>query len=607
MPHAAPLPPAIDHGGGPSGDGPAPAAAAWPARNVPVTMPRGGRAVARAAALALVVLVEPVIGQVASRAVEAHGRRGMVATVHPLATHAALDAFAAGGNAIDAAVAAGVTLGVVDSFNSGLGGGCFLLIQTAAGKAIVIDGRETAPAAARADMFVRDGVADTAASQTGPLAVAVPGALAAYADALRRFGRMPLERIMLPAARIAADGFVLDPLHARRIAAKAADLARFPASAAVFLAADGRPRAAGERLVQADLAASYRRIAAEGPDWFYRGGFAATVGEWMAAHGGILTAADFAAYRVIEREPLATSYRGRTILGVPPPSSGGVHVAQMLQMLARHDLAGAAAPGQREHLLAESMKLAFADRAHWLGDPAFARVPRGLVDAAYTDRLASRIDPEAAAVVPGPDMPPRADAEWFSAGRHTTHFSVADAEGNWVACTATVNTHFGSKVIVPGTGIVLNNQMDDFSVQPGVPNAFGLVGAAANAVAPGKRPLSSMSPTIVLEDGRPILALGGAGGPTIISQTVQHLVRILDLGQSPGAALAGPRIHHQWRPDRLVVEPGVPAEVRAALTDRGHRLEEDAAIGVSQLVARGPDGGFVGASDPRANGHAQGW
>ena len=541
------------------------------------------------------------------RADEATGRGGIVATVHPLATQAALDAFAAGGNAVDAAVAAGVTLGVVDGFNSGLGGGCFLLVHTAAGKQVVLDGRETAPAAAAADMFVHDGRADTAASQTGPRAVAVPGALAAYAEAQRRFGRLSLAAVVAPAARIAAEGFVLDAGYARKIATKADDLRRFPACRALFFRADGTPLAAGDHLVQPDLAASYGKIAAAGPDWFYRGPFATAVGEWMAAHGGILTAADFAAYRVEQRVPLATPYRGYTILGVPPPSSGGVHVAQILRMLDCHDLAAASAPGQLEHLLAESMKLAFADRAHWLGDPAFARVPRGLVDAAYCRALAARIDPDRAIPVPGPGTPPGADTDLFTGGRHTTHFCVADAEGNWVACTATINTTFGSKVIVPGTGIILNNEMDDFSVQPGVPNAFGLVGGAANAVAPGKRPLSSMSPTLVLEDGRPILALGGAGGPTIISQTVQNLVRILDLGQSPGEALAGARIHHQWKPDRLAIEPGIPTEVRAALTARGHQLHDDTVIGVSQIVGRRPDGTFVGASDPRVNGSAAGW
>ena len=573
----------------------------------PLALAAGPTRVAVLVALAIALCPSPSRALEPDRATIATGRRGIVATVHPLATQAALDAFAAGGNAIDAAVAAGVTLGVVDGFNSGLGGGCFILIHTAAGKSVVLDGRETAPAAATPGMFIRDGKGDTAASQTGPLAVAVPGALAAYAEAQARHGRLSLSAVVSPAARIAADGFEIDPHYAKRLATKADDLGRFPGSRAVFLHADGTPLAAGDRLVQPDLAESYRRIAADGPGWFYRGGFARAVGAWMAAHGGILTADDFAAYRVVEREPLRTPYRGRTILGVPPPSSGGIHVAQILTLLSGHNLAAATAPGAREHLLAESMKLAFADRAFWLGDPAFAKVPRGLLDPAYLAGLAARVDPQRSTAVPGAGTPPAADTDIFTGGRHTTHFSVADAEGNWVACTATINTTFGSKVIVPGTGIVLNNEMDDFSIQPGVPNAFGLVGGEANAVAPGKRPLSSMSPTLVLEQGRPILALGGAGGPTIISQTVQNVVRILDLGQSPAEAIAGPRIHHQWKPDRLAVEPGIPADVRAALVARGHVLHDDAVIGVSQIVARAPDGTFIGASDPRVPSRAAGW
>jgi gamma-glutamyltranspeptidase/glutathione hydrolase len=538
---------------------------------------------------------------------EARGTRGIVATAHPLATAAALDAFAAGGNAIDAAVAACVTLGVVDAANSGLGGGCFILLALADGRTVVLDGRETAPAAATAEMFIRDGQADPDASQTGPLAAGVPGALAAYAEAVGRFGRRTLADALLPAAAIAADGFVVDAGLARKIAAEADALRVFPASRAVFLRADGTPPDAGDTLVQPDLAESYRRIAAEGPAWFYTGGFARAVGDWMTAHGGALAAEDFAAYRAVERAPLSTTYHGYTILLMPPPSSGGVHVAQILGMLSHFDLGGLHEPGLREHVLAESMKLAFADRAFWLGDPAFTRVPRGLVDAAYCARQAARIDPVRTGSVAGPGVPPDADGAVFGDGRHTTHVSVADAEGNWVACTATLNTWFGSHVVVPGTGIVLNNEMDDFSIQPGVPNAFDLVGGAANAVAPGKRPLSSMSPTIVLADGRPIIALGGAGGPTIISQTVQHLVRMLDLGESPAAALAAPRVHHQWRPDRLALEPAVPAAVRDALRARGHALDERAGIGVSQIVARAADGSLVGASDPRVGGSAAGW
>jgi gamma-glutamyltranspeptidase/glutathione hydrolase len=289
-----------------------------------------------------------------------------------------------------------------------------------------------------------------------------------------------------------------------------------------------------------------------------------------------------------------------------PPSSGGVHVAQILNLLERFDLAAMKAPGAREHVLVEAMKIAFADRAHWLGDPDFANVPRGLIDKGYATKLAGGIRLDRVTPVAGHGVPPDADPRFFE--KHTTHFSVADAEGNWVACTQTINTAFGSKVIVPGTGILLNNEMDDFSVEPGVPNHFKLIGAEANAIAPGKRPLSSMSPTIILKDGEPILALGAAGGPTIITQVVLNLVAILDLGRPLDVALAQPRIHHQWVPDEVRIEKTLPADVRAALTQRGHKLTEEPNYGVSHIVGRSGDGnGFVGAADPRAGGRAAGW
>lgn len=532
--------------------------------------------------------------------------RGVVSSAHPLATEAGLGVLRQGGNAIDAAVAVGLALGVVDGYNSGIGGGCFMLIRRADGRFVALDGRETAPAAATRDMYLRGGRADTGLSQTGALASGVPGALATFAQAAREHGRKPLAELIAPAARIAEEGFVLSALYAQRIRATAADLRRFEGSRAVFFNPNGEPLGAGEVLKQPDLARSYRAIAREGPAWFYRGEYAAALERWMRAHGGILTAADLAAYAVKARTPVVSSYRGHTVVGFGPPSSGGVHVAQILNMLEGFDLAGYREPGAREHVVAEAMKLAFADRAHWLGDPDFADVPRGLLEPAYARQLAARIRPDRTVVVEGHGTPPDASPRFFE--KHTTHFSVADAEGNWVACTATINTTFGSKVIVPGTGIVLNNEMDDFSVEPGVPNAFKLIGAEANAIAPGKRPLSSMSPTIVLRDGQPVLALGAAGGPTIITQVVLNLIALLDLRRTPAEALAQPRIHQQWRPDELRVEQALPAAVRAALTQRGHRLAEEKSFGVSHLVGRSADGrGFVGAADPRAGGTVAGW
>ena len=477
-------------------------------------------------------------------------QRGVVATVHPLATDAAINAFKRGGNAIDAAVAAALTLGVVDNHNSGIGGGCFMLIRLADGRFVAIDGREMAPAAATRDMYVHDGKADTQLSQTGPLATATPGALAAHAAAIERHGRLRLKDHLLAAAEIAEKGFAIDSKFAGRLKTFAPTFARFDGSRAVFLKSDGQPYAEGETFKQPDLARTYRSIARHGTGWFYGGPFAQTVGDWMKKNGGILTAADFQKYRIKLREPITMTYRGFTVVTFPPPSSGGVHVAQMLNILQSFDLKslGHNSPDMI-HVVIEAMKLAFADRAYWLGDPDFTRVPRGLISPTYAKTLAARIRMDRASVVAGHGTPENATDDVF--GKHTTHLSTADAEGNWVACTTTVNNTFGSKVVVPGTGVVLNNQMDDFSIQPGVPNSAKLIGAEANAIAPLKRPLSSMSPTIVLKDGQPILAIGAAGGPTIISQTLIGLIGVLDFGLGVDAALASPRFHHQWSPDEV--------------------------------------------------------
>jgi gamma-glutamyltranspeptidase/glutathione hydrolase len=323
----------------------------------------------------------------------------------------------------------------------------------------------------------------------------------------------------------------------------------------------------------------------------------------MKEHGGLLTEADFRSYKVKLREPLRSNYRGFELVGFPPPSSGGVHVAQILNILEQFDLK-AMGDGSADfiHTIAEAMKLAFADRAHWLGDPDFAAVPKGLVDPNYAKDLARRIDPGRATPVPTHGSPP--DEGNF--GKHTTHFSVVDAHGWWVACTATINTTWGSLVTIPGTGVILNDEMDDFAIAPGIPNAFGLVGAEANAVEAGKRPLSSMSPTIVLKDGKPLFTVGAAGGPTIISQVVLAIVRTLDFAQSPEGTLAGARFHQQWKPDTLRIEKKVPEDTRAELRRRGHKLEEVDSIGVTQAIGATAIG-FRGAHDPRVNGKAGGY
>lgn len=517
----------------------------------------------------------------------ATGRNGAAATVQPVATDAAIAAIKKGGNAIDGAIAAALTLGVVDGHNSGIGGGCFMLIRLANGRFVALDGREVAPAKATRDMFLRDGKADPSLSQSGPLAVGVPGSLAAYDYAARNFGKRPLKEHLENAAKIAAEGFSLDATYAGRLTGSARELKQFGGA---FLKPNGSLYQCGEIMKQPDLARSYRAIAEQGIKWFYGGEFA----ERAATIGGLLTAEDFKDYELKLRKPIRSTYRGYEIVGFPPPSSGGVHVAQILNILESR-------PREREigaafiHRASEAMKLAFADRAYWLGDPDFTKVPERLTSKSYARELAGRISARHASTVATHGDP--------GERKHTTHFSVADGEGNWVACTATVNTSFGCKVVVPGTGIVLNNQMDDFAIQPGVANYFGLIGAEANAVAPRKRPLSSMSPTMVLKAGKPILAVGAAGGPTIISQTLLTIVYTLDFGMPLEEAMAATRFHHQWRPDELRIEKKAGADVIEALEKLGHKVSPVASLGAAQAV--GWNGTALKAvCDPRGEGKA---
>ena len=533
-------------------------------------------------------------------------QHGAVATVHPLATEAALNAMRSGGNAVDAAIAAALTLGVVDGHNSGLGGGCFVLIRAPGGSFVAIDGRETAPAAATRDMFLREGRADAQLSQFGALAIAVPGALAAYEHAATNYARLPLRQHLETAAQLADGGFRVTRTLGARFAEHAPALRRIESTRAALLKPDGTTWAAGDLFRQPDLAKTYRALAESGSRWFYEGPFAEATTSWMKGNGGRVTAVDFAAYRARERAAVVTSYRGCQIVGFPPPSSGGVHVAQILNILEYFDLRKMGA-GSADfiHVVTEAMKLAFADRAHWLGDADFTRVPRGLVSRDYAAQLAKRIRMDRASVVANHGEPGTAEGAF---GKHTTHFSTADGEGCWVACTATINTSFGAKVVIPGTGVVMNNEMDDFAAQPGVPNFFGLIGAEANAVGPGRRPLSSMSPTIVLRDGRPLLSVGAAGGPTIISQTLLAILNVVDFGMTPEQALAAPRFHHQWKPDELRMEKTIAGRTRRVLVARGHNVKVVHSLGAAQAVGWSEKRKeFEAAADPREEGRAAKW
>ncbi len=531
----------------------------------------------------------------------------MIATGNPIATDAGVAVFRGGGNAIDAAVTAALTLGVVDGENSGIGGACLILIRTADGKFTAIDGREMAPGAANKNMFVRDGKPLPSASQTGPLASGVPGALAAYRVALQRCGTIKLSRALAPGSKIAEEGFPISSGYEAAIRSVEKNLKQFEGSRAIFFHPDGKPLKAGDRFIQRDLANTYRQIAEHGTDWFYHGELAKKVGDWMAAHGGILTAGDFASYKAKIREPLHSTYRGYQVIGFPPPSSGGVHVAEILNILESFDLRSIERkdPVTAANIISEAFQLAFADRAYWLGDADFVAVPRGLISKDYAKQLASKIDPRRAIDVPAHGSPPNFSQDVF--GRHTTHIAAADAAGNWAAITATVNTTFGSKVVVPGTGVVLNDEMDDFAIYPGMPNAFGLVGAENNSVAPGKRPLSSMSPTIVLDkEGKPILTVGAAGGPKIITQVVLAVVRVLDFKQALPDAVAGRRFHHQWRPNCVSYEKDLAPGIVEGLRKCGHNVEELGSAGRTQAIEANADGMLIGVADPRGDGKAAG-
>ena len=369
-----------------------------------------------------------------------------------------------------------------------------------------------------------------------------------------------------------------------------------------MLDANGKARKSGEVLKQLDLAKTYRAIAKNGTKWFYGGPFATATEQWMKANGGIMTVKDLADYKPKLREPIRVTYRGYEVVSMPPPSSGGVHVGQILNILENFEL-NKMTPNSTDfiHLITEAMKLAFADRAHWLGDADFAPVPRGLIDKTYAKTLAKRIDMTKATKVVRHGTPPRSTDDLFN--KHTTHFSCADIEGNWVACTATVNTSFGSKVIIPGTGVIMNNEMDDFAIAPGVPNAFGLLGAEANSVAPGKRPLSSMSPSIVLKNGKPILAVGAAGGPTIITQTLLAIIHTIDFNKPVKEALDQPHFHHQWSPDQIRIEQKVGETVLEELRKRGHTLKVYSQMGATQATSF-RKGRLESAHDPRLKGKA---
>ncbi len=527
-------------------------------------------------------------------------KSGMVAADSEHASRVGAEMLAAGGDAVDAAVATALVLGVVQPFASGLGGGLFAVVWRADGEeALALDAREVAPAAATRDMYLdAEGNVDPQASTRGPRAAAVPGEIAGLWRLHQRYGKLPWKQVVAPALEAARDGFPVGVLLHGRVTAKKDEIAARPALAEVFLV-DGAPVAPGTILRRPRLAKTLAAISKHGADGFYRGDVAKRLAAAMAKDGGLITEADLAAYAPKERPPVDAPWRGYRVLSMSPPSSGGAVLVQVLRALEHLDLKALGHNSSAYlHRLAEALKHAFADRARLMGDPDFAPVPlEQMVGDAARDRVRSSFDAarthERAAY--GGDYALPEDGG-------TSHFSVVDARGNAVAITTTVNLAFGSMYLAGDTGVLLNNEMDDFVAKPGVPNAFGLVGREANTIAPGKRPLSSMTPTIVLKDGRVALVVGASGGPRIITGTLQVLLNVLAFDMDPRAAVEAPRIHHQWVPEVLAVEPEIALDVRENLQRRGHDVQAQGRYNAVQAIAVDADGVARGASDPSKMG-----
>jgi gamma-glutamyltranspeptidase / glutathione hydrolase len=551
--------------------------------------------------LAVLAVVALVLAPLPARAAEpVLAPHGMVVSQEAQATRIGVEILEKGGNAVDAAVAVGFAMAVTHPQAGNIGGGGFMLIHLAERKAeIAIDYRETAPAATTRDIFLdAEGEADPRKSRDLGTGVGVPGTVAGLALALERYGsgRFTLADLIAPAIRLARDGFAVSRDLAEALARAQPRLVRWPASAKIFLKPDGVAPAAGETLRQEDLAAALVAIAAGGPSAFYRGAIAERIAASVRAAGGIMTSDDLASYRATERAPVRGSYRGFDIVSMPPPSSGGVHLIEMLNVLEGYRLSELTeAPAL--HLMIEAMKQAYADRAELLGDPETVDVPVAfLTSKRYAAEIRARIDPDHAR----PAREIRAGRP-VREGANTTHFSIVDQYGNAVANTYTLNLGFGAGITAEGTGILLNDQLDDFAAKPGVPNAFGLVGGAANAPGPGKRPLSSMSPTIVLRDGKPVLVTGSMGGSRIITTALQVIVGMVDFNRNVAAAVAAPRLHHQWVPDQVDVEAAVADEIVTQLTARGQIVVKGSRWGSANSIAVTPQG-IAGAADPRTPG-----
>jgi len=531
-----------------------------------------------------------------------HARHAMVVTVERHATDAGVAVLEAGGNAVDAAVAVGFALAVTHPSAGNIGGGGFMLVRFADGKSTFLDFRERAPEKASRNMYLDASGKATKDSVVGYSAAGVPGSVRGFEYASKKYGRKPWADVVAPAVALAEKGFPVSYGLAKSMHGSAGLLGQFPESKRIFLR-DGKPYEAGETFVQPELARTLQRIRETGARDFYEGETARLLAADMERNGGLITLADLKNYAVVERAPLAGDYRGYHIVTAPPPSSGGPGILQMLGVLegSGYEKSGAGSAAEL-HYLAETMRRYFADRAVSMGDPDFVKVPlAGLLDPAYISQLRKSIDPEHAT--------PSSQIHGKPVGAEsseTTHYSIIDADGNAVAVTYTLNFGYGDGVTVPGLGFLLNDEMDDFAAKPGEANAFGLVQGEANAIQPRKRPLSSMTPTIVTQDGKLDLVLGTPGGPTIINSVLEVLLNVVDFGMNVQDAVDFPRIHHQWLPDQLAMERGFSPDTIALLKARGHQVKMVGGIGeVAAIQAR--DGWLEGAADPRTEGTAKGY
>jgi gamma-glutamyltranspeptidase/glutathione hydrolase len=527
-------------------------------------------------------------------------RHGMVVAQEVRAARIGADVLERGGNAVDAAVATGFALAVTYPRAGNIGGGGFMVIRLAAeNRDIAIDYRETAPAATTRETFLdAQGAADPKKSRDLGLAIGVPGTVAGLALAHRQYGsgQFTLAQLIAPALALARDGIPVEDDTADSLPLVQERLARWPSSAKIFLRPGGGVLAPGDRLVQADLARTLDAIARGGPRAFYEGPIADRIVAAVNAAGGLMTHDDLKNYRAVERPVIRGTYRGYDIVSMPPPSSGGALLIEMLNVLEGFTLR--AGDPDTLHLMIETMRYAYADRARLLGDPDFVKMPiAGLTSKRYAAALRAMINRERAQ----PSLAIRGGDPASFEGDNTTHFSVVDRFGNAVANTYTLNLSYGVGLVAEGTGVLLNNELDDFAAAPGAPNAFALIGFDANAPGPNKRPLSSMTPTIVLKDGKPFLVTGSPGGSRIITVVLQVLLNVIDHGMMLAKAVQAPRIHHQWLPDEVVVEAGLPTAVVAALQARGHRLAVRPPLGSTNSIMITPDG-LVGAADTRTRG-----